>query len=158
MNKVLVTYFSASGETKKVAEMLANTINADIFEIKPKIPYTTEDLDWQNSQSRSSIEMENKSSRPEILEKLENMNQYNVVFVGFPIWWYREPSIIDTFIEQYDFTGKTIIPFATSGSSPIGNSGQNIQVLAPGVKVNTGKRFPTNLSSSELKSWASEWV
>lgn len=158
MNKVLVTYFSASGETKKVAEMLANTINADIFEIKPKIPYTTEDLDWQNSQSRSSIEMEDKSSRPEILEKLENMDQYNVIFVGFPIWWYREPSIIDTFIEQYDFTGKTIIPFATSGSSSIGDSGQNIQVLATGAKVCAGKRFQNNVSSSELKSWASEWV
>ena len=158
MNKVLVTYFSASGETKKVAEMLANTINADIFEIKPKIPYTAEDLDWQNSQSRSSIEMEDKSSRPEILEKLENMNRYNVVFVGFPIWWYREPSIIDTFIEQYDFTGKTIVPFATSGSSPIGDSEQNIQVLAPGAKVCAGKRFKTNVSVSELKSWASEWV
>ena len=158
MNKVLVTYFSASGETKKVAEMLAISINSDIFEIKPKIPYTTEDLDWQNSQSRSSIEMQDKSSRPEILEKLENMDQYNVVFVGFPIWWYREPSIIDTFIEQYDFTGKTIIPFATSGSSSIGDSGQNIQVLAKGAKVNTGKRFPTNVSASELKSWASEWV
>lgn len=158
MNKVLVTYFSASGQTKRVAEMLANTINADIFEIKPKIPYTTEDLDWQNSQSRSSIEMEDKSSRPEIFEKLENMDQYNVVFVGFPIWWYREPSIIDTFIEQYDFTGKTIVPFATSGSSSIGDSGQNIQVLSPGAKVCAGKRFQNNVSSSELKSWASEWV
>ena len=96
--------------------------------------------------------MEDKSSRPEILENLENMDQYNVVFVGFPIWWYREPSIIDTFIEQYDFTGKTIIPFATSGSSSIGDSGQNIQVLAKGAEVNTGKRFPTNVSTSELKS------
>ena len=96
--------------------------------------------------------MEDKSSRPEIFEKLENMDQYNVVFVGFPIWWYREPSIIDTFIEQYDFTGKTIVPFATSGSSSIGDSGQNIQVLSPGAKVCAGKRFQNNVSSSELKS------
>lgn len=157
MSKVLVAYFSASGVTTKMARKLADGIGADLFEIKPETPYTSEDLDWKNSESRSSLEMNDKNCRPAIAEKKENMDDYDVVFVGFPVWWYREPSIIDTFMEQYDFSGKTIVPFATSGMSPIGDSGKNMQSLASGAKVVSGKRFASSTSEGELKNWAKEW-
>ena len=143
--KVLVAYFSATGITEKLANTLAKATGGDIFEIKPEKPYTSEDLDWTNTQSRSSVEMKDKSSRPAISSKAENMPAYDVVFVGFPVWWYREPSIIDTFMESYDFSGKTVIPFATSGGSPIGNSGKNMQALAPDAKVFEGKCFSVTL-------------
>ena len=155
-NKILVAYFSATGNTKSVAETLASVINADLFEIVPEQPYTSEDLNWQNDKSRSSIEMADKSSRPKISSKIDNISQYKIVFVGSPIWWGREPSIMDTFIESYDFAGKTIIPFVTSGSSGIGDYGANLQSLAPGAKVLTGKRFSTGVSAQELKTWADE--
>lgn len=155
-NKVLVAYFSATGTTAGVAEKLANAINADLFEIKPEQPYTSEDLNWQNNQSRSSIEMGDKSSRPQIASKIEDISQYNIIFVGSPIWWGREPSIMDTFIESYDFAGKTVIPFVTSGSSGIGDYGVNLQALAPNAKILVGKRFPADVSSEELKNWADE--
>ncbi len=158
MNKKLVAYFSASGITAKIAKRLAEAIGADLFEIKPEIPYTDADLDWQNSKSRSSIEMNDRLARPVIASKVTDMSQYNVVFIGFPVWWYREPSIIDTFMESYDFSGKTIIPFATSGMSPIGDSGKNMQTLALNAKVVAGKRFSNDISSSELKKWADEWL
>ena len=154
----LVAYFSAGGVTAKVARKLADGTGADLFEIKPEIPYTADDLNWRNSKSRSSIEMEDRSSRPAIAEKLDNMADYDVVFVGFPVWWYREPSIIDTFIEQYDFTGKTVIPFATSGSSGIGDSGRNMQELAKGAVVVEGKRFSALVTENKLAAWAKEWV
>lgn len=155
-NKILVAYFSATGNTKAVASTLATAINADLFEIVPEQPYTSEDLNWQNNQSRTSIEMGDRSSRPAIAPKIEDISQYNIVFIGSPIWWGREPSIMDTFIESYDFTGKTIIPFVTSGSSDIGDYGANLQSLTPNVKVLTGKRFPNNVTSEELKTWADE--
>ena len=155
-NKILVAYFSATGTTAGVAEKLANSINADLFEIKPEQPYTSEDLNWQNDQSRSSIEMGDRNSRPQIASKIEDISQYNIVFVGSPIWWGREPSIMDTFIESYDFTGKTVIPFVTSGSSGIGDYGANLQALAPNAKVLTGKRFQSNVTEEELKTWANE--
>lgn len=158
MNKKLVAYFSASGITAKIAKRLAEAIGADLFEIKPEIPYTDADLDWQNSKSRSSIEMNDRLARPVIASKVTDMSQYNVVFIGFPVWWYREPSIIDTFMESYDFSGKTIVPFATSGVSPIGDSGKNMQTLALNAKVVAGKRFSNDISSSELKKWADEWL
>ena len=154
----LVAYFSAGGVTAKVARKLADGTGADLFEIKPEIPYTADDLNWRNSKSRSSIEMEDRSSRPAIAEKLDNMADYDVVFVGFPVWWYREPSIIDTFMEQYDFTGKTVIPFATSGSSGIGDSGRNMQELAKGAVVVEGKRFSALVTENKLAAWAKEWV
>jgi len=156
--KVLVAYFSATYTTAGVADKLARVTGGDLFEIRPEQPYTDADLDWRNRQSRSSIEMENRSSRPAIASKVENMSQYDVVFVGFPIWWYREPSIIDTFIESYDFSGKTIVPFATSGRSDIGDSGDNIQALAPQARVFRGKRFSENVSETDLKKWAAEWL
>ena len=157
-DKILVAYFSATGNTKTVAEKLASAINADLFEIVPEKPYTSEDLNWQNDQSRSSIEMGDKSSRPAIASKIDNISQYKIVFVGSPIWWGREPSIMDTFIESYDFADKTIIPFVTSGSSGIGDYGANLQSLAPKAKVLTGKRFPTNVTAEELKNWADEQI
>lgn len=154
--KILVAYFSATGNTKAVAEKLADATGADLFEITPEQLYTDEDLNWQNDQSRSSIEMASKYSRPAIASKIENIAQYNVVFVGFPIWWGREPSIIDTFVESYDFAGKIIVPFATSGTSGIGDSGANIQSLVPNAHVRGGERFPVDVSVSELKTWADE--
>lgn len=158
MAKALVAYFSASGVTGQVAERLATAIGADLFEIKPEVPYKSADLDWRNKRSRSSVEMGDPASRPAIASKVENMAAYDVIFVGFPIWWYREPSIIDTFIEAYDFAGKTVVPFATSGGSGIGNSGRNLQGLAPQAKVEPGERFATNVAAGELAAWAGRWL
>lgn len=156
--KALVAYFSATGTTRKLAERLSAAVQADIFEIKPEVPYTDADLDWQNKKSRSSVEMNDRQCRPAIAENMDNMSPYDVVFVGFPIWWYREPSIIDTFMEAYDFAGKTVVPFATSGMSQIGSSGKNMQALAPEADVAAGKRFPDSASEKELKEWAKEWM
>ncbi len=158
MSKTLVAYFSASGVTRSTAENLANGIGADIFEIVPEKPYTHADLDWQNSKSRSSVEMKDRNSRPAIASKAEDMDQYDVVFVGFPIWWYREPSIIDTFMESYDFSGKTVVPFATSGGSGLGEAPRNMQALAKGANVADGKRFSVTASEQELKAWAEEYI
>ena len=158
MSNVLVAYFSASGVTAKVAEKLAGAIEADLYEIKPEQEYTSADLNWQDKQSRSSVEMNDRNSRPAIGNAIENMDQYDVVFVGFPIWWYREPSIIDTFMEAYSFEGKTVIPFATSGGSGMGDSSKNMQELAPGAKVVEGKKFGSGVSEGELGEWAKGWV
>ncbi len=158
MAKALVAYFSASGVTKKLSENLAGAIGADLFEIVPETLYTDDDLNWRDKNSRSSVEMNDRSCRPVISSKVENMAQYDVVFIGFPVWWYREPSIIDTFAESYDFGGKTIVPFATSGTSGIGESGKNIGELAKDAHVFDGKRFKANASAEELKDWASEWL
>ena len=158
MSKTLVAYFSASGTTAKVAKKMAEAIGADLFEIKPETPYSGADLNWQNKNSRSSVEMNDRSSRPAIAVKVADMPQYDVVFVGFPVWWYREPSIIDTFMESYDFAGKTVIPFATSGGSGLGDSAVNMQKLAKGAKVVNGKRFSGSASAEELKAWAGQWA
>jgi flavodoxin len=158
MTKVLVAYFSASGVTAKVAGKLANAIGADLYEIAPEIPYTKADLNWMNKKSRSSVEMGDRSSRPAISTKVENMDQYDIVFVGFPIWWYREPSIIDTFIESYDFSGKTVIPFATSGGSGLGDSYKNMQALAPSATVKDGRKFSPSASEASLKEWAEQFI
>ena len=154
----IVVYFSATGTTRGVAERIANVTNADLFELIPAEPYSDADLDWNDKNSRTTIEMNDPSCRPAIASKVDNMAQYDVVFVGFPVWWYREPSIIDTFMESYDFTGKTVVPFATSGMSPIGDAGANMQALASGAKVAAGKRFPSGVSAAELEKWASAWV
>ena len=155
--KVLVAYFSASGVTAGVADKLSKAIGADLFEIKPAEPYTNADLDWTNKKSRSSVEMADKNSRPAIANKVADMSKYDVIFVGFPIWWYREPSIIDTFMESYDFSGKQVVPFATSGGSGMGNSGSIMQKLAPKAKVDSGKRFSSGVSESDLKTWAEKF-
>ncbi len=153
MSKSLVAFFSASGVTKRVSEKLANVLGAELFEIVPDEVYTPEDLDWQNKQSRSSVEMSDRASRPAISSKVDDISQYDVVFVGFPVWWYREPSIIDTFMEQYDFSGKTVVPFCTSGSSALGESVDNIQNLALGAKVVAGKRFAADVTEVELEKF-----
>ena len=156
MGKTLVAYFSASGVTEKLAKKLAEAIGAEFYEIKPEQIYTKADLNWMDKKSRSSVEMNDRSSRPAIATKVENMEQYEAVFVGFPVWWYREPSIIDTFMEAYDFAGKRVIPFCTSGGSGIGDSAKNLQELAPGAKVMEGKRFSTMTSEKQLKEWAKQ--
>lgn len=154
MSKTLVAYFSASGVTASVAEKLSKAIDADLYEIAPEVPYTKADLNWMNKNSRSSVEMKDRSSRPAIGTKVDDMSQYDTVFVGFPIWWYREPSIIDTFMEAYDFTGKTVIPFATSGGSRLGDTYKNLQSLAPGAKVIDGEKFSRRVSEEKLRAWA----
>ena len=158
MSKTLVAYFSASGITAKVAERLADAIGADLFEIIPEAAYTKDDLDWKNQKSRSSVEMNDPSCRPAIRSMVDDMAQYDYVFIGFPVWWYREPSIIDTFMESYDFSGKTVIPFATSGTSPIGEAGKNMQALAPGAKVLEGECLKRSISLDALQDWAKEWM
>lgn len=158
MTKVLVSYFSASGVTAKLAENLAKAIGADVFEIEPEEKYTDADLDWRNKTSRSSVEMSDRSSRPAIKTSVEDISKYDTIFVGFPIWWYREPSIIDTFLEAYDLSGKTLIPFATSGSSGLGESSDNFKALAPSAVIKDGKRFPSNASEADLKAWAEQFI
>ena len=137
--KVLVAYFSASGVTKGVAQQLAEVAGADLHEIKPEQPYTDADLDWRDKESRSSVEMKDKNSRPAITDKLENIADYDVVFVGFPIWWYTCPTIINTFMEAYDFKGKTVVPFATSGGSTIEKSCEDLKATYPDLTWKDGK-------------------
>ena len=156
--KKLVVYFSATGTTEKLAKSLAQAVGGDLFEIKPKEPYTAEDLDWTNKHSRSSVEMADLSSRPEIAENLDNMKDYDVIFVGFPIWWYIAPTIINTFLEQYDLTGKVIVPFATSGGSEMGKTNEKLADSCKGAKLVEGKRFKSNASVQELKAWAENLI
>lgn len=152
MSKKLVAYFSASGVTKAAAERLAKAVGADLFEIKPQAPYTHADLDWTNKKSRSSVEMSNPNSRPEIAEKISNMDGYDTVFIGFPIWWYVAPTIINTFVESYDFSGKTIVPFATSGGSGMGKTVELLKTLCPTANWEKGKML-NRVSEQELEIW-----
>ncbi|MCR4668786.1 MAG: flavodoxin [Clostridia bacterium] len=154
MSKVLVTFFSASGVTAKIAEELAKAEGADLFEIRPEALYTAADLDYMNKNSRSSLEMADLSCRPATVGRVENMEQYDVVFVGFPIWWGREPSVVDTFLEAYDFSGKTIVPFCTSGGSGIGKTAERIRsIVGDGVTVEEGRRIGGEISEEDLKIW-----
>ena len=153
MSHKLVAYFSASGVTAKVAETLAEAIGADIFEIEPKVPYTEADLNWMDKKARSTIEMSDPASRPEIAAKRDNMKDYDTIFVGFPIWWYVAPTIINTFLESYDLTGKTIIPFATSGGSDIGKTNERLTPSCKGAKLLNGKVFKHNVGHKELATW-----
>lgn len=154
MSRTLVAYFSASGVTAKLANTLAEAIGADLYEIQPAEPYTNADLDWTDKKSRSSIEMREKSFRPAIAGKVENMAQYDRIFIGFPIWWYVAPTIINTFLEQYDLTGKTVIPFATSGMSGMGNTNAELRNSCKGADLREGKRFDAGAKAAELKNWA----
>lgn len=129
--KKLVAYFSASGTTAETAKRLASAVGADIFEIRPAVPYTRADLDWTRSDSRSTVEMKDPHSRPEIASRCANMEEYDTVYIGFPIWWYVAPTIIDTFLESYDFSGKTVIPFATSGGSGMGKTVDVLKTVCP---------------------------
>ncbi len=153
MSKKLVAYFSASGTTKKAAERLAKAAGADLFEIKPKVPYSSADLNWMDKKSRSSVEMNDPSSRPEIAEKLHNMADYDTVFIGFPIWWYVAPHIINTFVESYDFDRKTLVPFATSGGSGMGRTVDELKKLCPGANWKAGKMM-NGVSDKALADWS----
>lgn len=154
MSRKLVAYFSASGVTAKVAEKLSEAIGADLYAIEPEVPYTKADLDWMDKKSRSTIEMNNPASRPAIAGKRDNMSDYDTVFVGFPIWWYVAPTIINTFLESYDLTGKTIIPFATSGGSDMGKTNEKLLPSCKGAKLLDGKVFKASVSGADLAKWA----
>lgn len=147
--KTLVAYFSAEGTTKRVAEAIAETLGADIFEIKPEIPYSSRDLNWMDKRSRSSVEMNDPSSRPAMKEDID-ISAYDNILLGFPIWWYVEPHIVDTFLEGHDFAGKTLIPFATSGGSGIEGAVEHIKSICPKADIQKGKR----LSLGATTSWA----
>ena len=154
MAKKLVAYFSASGVTAKVADMLADAIGADIHEIRPKVPYTKADLNWMNKKSRSSIEMNDKTIRPEIAESNVQIDDYDVIFLGFPIWWYVAPTIINTFLEKYDFSGKKIILFATSGGSKFGKTLEELKVsVSTDTEIVEGKLLNGRQSIASIKAW-----
>ena len=152
MSKILVAYFSVSGVTEKVAQELAKAEGADLFQICPETPYTKEDLDWTNKQSRSTLEMQDLNCRPAVCCQVQNMDEYDVVFVGFPIWWGREPSVVDTFLTSYDFKSKCIIPFCTSGGNDIGNTAERIRELTC-ANVDEGKRLGGTVSEEDIKLW-----
>lgn len=154
--KILVAYFSASGVTAKAAWKLSEAIGADLYEIKPEVPYSSADLNWMDKKSRSSVEMNDPSSRPAIADRLPDMEKYDVIFVGFPIWWYVAPTIINTFLESYDFSGKTIIPFATSGGSGLGRTNDKLKPSCPGAVMLDGKLLNGEVSEGTLKKWVEE--
>ena len=154
MSKKLVAYFSASGVTAKVADMLADAIGADIHEICPKVPYTKADLNWMNKKSRSSIEMNDKSLRPEIAESNVRIDDYDVIFLGFPIWWYVAPTIINTFLESYDFAGKKVILFATSGGSKFGKTVEELKISVPAsCEIIEGKLLNGKQTIPSIRTW-----
>ena len=155
--KALVAYFSAGGITASLAGRLAEAIHAPLYRIMPKEPYTQADLDWRNKQSRSTLEMLDKSCRPALADTEAPVNDADVIFVGYPVWWYREPSIIDSFLAAYDFTGRKIVLFATSGSSGIGGEAPERAAEITGTTVLGGKRFPADTPKEELKAWAEQY-
>ena len=154
MSRSLVAFFSASGVTKKLAAKLAEATGSDIFEIVPKTLYTKADLDWRDGNSRSSVEMKDPASRPEIAGTCAAVSEYDTIYVGFPIWWYVAPTIINTFLESCDLAGKTVIPFATSGGSGMGGTNERLQPSCPGAKLLEGRVFRSGVSAAELKKWA----
>lgn len=151
----LVAYFSASGTTAKPAKVLAKAADADLYEIKPAIPYTRADLNWMDKGSRSSVEMSDKHSRPALADTDAPIAGHDVIFLGFPIWWYVAPTIVNTFLESYDFTGKTIILFATSGGSGLGKSAVSLRASVPGARIVDGRLLNGRLNADELKTWVS---
>ena len=154
MSKKLVAYFSASGVTAKVADMLADAVGADIYEIRPEAPYTKADLNWMDKKSRSTIEMNDKSRRPALADKDAKVEQYDTIFLGFPIWWYRGPSIINTFLESYDFAGKKIILFATSGGSKFGKTVEELKVSVPdSCEIIEGKLLNGKQTIPAIRDW-----
>ena len=153
MSKKLVAYFSAQGSTAKLAKALAAAAGAELYEIKPAVPYERRDLNWMDKKSRTTLEMQDPDCRPELADADAPVGEADVIFLGFPIWWYREPSIIDSFLDAYDFTGKTVVPFFTSGGSELGEGQGRIEKLAKGAKVLEGRRFRARASKSELKNW-----
>ena len=157
MSKELVAYFSASGTTARVAKNLAAAAGADIYEIKPAVPYSRADLNWMDKQSRSSVEMRDKNSRPALADTDANIAAYDTIFIGFPIWWYIAPTIINTFLEAYDFSGKKIVLFATSGGSGFGKAVQSLQPSAPNAQIIAGEIFNGNPNEKKLKAFADKY-
>ena len=153
MSKALVAYFSASGSTSRLAQSLAAAANAALYEIRPAVPYQRGDLNWMDKKARSTVEMADPSCRPEMADADAPVAEADVIYLGFPIWWYREPAIIDTFLEAYDFSGKTVVPFFTSGGSPLGEGQSRIEALAKGAKVLRGRRFSARAGEKELRDW-----
>lgn len=153
--KTLVAFFSASGVTRRAAEKLAAAAGGDLYEIRPAVPYTRADLNWQDKRSRSSLEMADPASRPELADTDASVAGYDRIFLGFPIWWYTAPRIIRSFLESYDFSGKTIILFATSGGSGLGKTAKELASSCPGAKIVEGKLLNGRLSEKELKEWVS---
>ena len=153
MSKTLIAYFSAQGSTAKLAKTLAAAAGAELYEIKPAVPYERRDLNWMDKKSRTTLEMQDKSCRPALADTVAPMAESDTIFLGFPIWWYREPSIIDSFLEAYDWADKTVVPFFTSGGSDLGEGQDRIETLAKGAKVLRGRRFSARASETELKKW-----
>ncbi len=151
--KTLVAYFSATGSTAKLAETLASAADAELYEIRPAVPYERRDLNWMDKKSRTTLEMADPNCRPALADRDAPVAEAERIFLGFPIWWYREPSIIDTFLEAYDFSGKTLVPFFTSGGSQLGEGQARIEQLAAGAKVLSGRRFKARTDEKELKDW-----
>ena len=150
----LVAYFSATGTTARAAKALANAVGGELYEIRPAVPYTSADLNWMDKSSRSSVEMKDTRSRPALADTDAPVAQYDVIFLGFPVWWYVAPTILNTFLEADDFTGKTIVLFATSGGSGLGKSAAGLQASAPGAQIVDGRMFNGKLNEAELKAWA----
>ncbi|WP_295362874.1 flavodoxin [uncultured Pseudoramibacter sp.] len=153
MNKGITVFFSASGITKKVAEKVAKVTGTGLYEIVPEVPYSKADLNWNDKRSRSSRETDDPAARPAIQDSPVDLSAYDVIYLGFPIWWYREPKIIDTFLESEDLEGKTLIPFVTSGSSPIGDTVTYLKQIAPKADIREGKRFTGSVTEDELHRW-----
>ncbi|WP_191396296.1 flavodoxin [Flavonifractor sp. An306] len=150
----LVAYFSATGTTAKAAKALANAVGGALYEIKPAVPYTSADLNWMDKSSRSSVEMKDAHSRPALADTGAPVSGHDVIFLGFPVWWYVAPTILNTFLEAYDFTGKTIVLFATSGGSGLGKSADGLRPSAPGAKIMDGRMLNGHLNEAELSAWA----
>ncbi len=154
MSKTLVTYFSATGTTEKTAKKLADAIGADLYEIRPAVPYTAADLDWQNARSRSTVEMKDPASRPTLADKDAPVAAHDTVFVGFPIWWYVAPTVINSFLESYDFAGKTVVLFATSGGSGLGKTAAALRdSLSRDTRLVEGKVLSARQSEADLAAW-----
>lgn len=149
----LIAYFSATGTTAKAANVLAKAVGGELYEIKPAVPYTSADLNWMDKGSRSSVEMKDPNSRPALADTDAPVAEHDVIFLGFPVWWYVAPTILNTFLESYDFSGKTIILFATSGGSGLGKSADRLRLSAPGAKIVDGRMMGGRLNEAELKAW-----
>ena len=158
MKEKIVAYFSASGSTARLAKTLASAADAELYEIRPAVPYERRDLNWMDKKSRSTVEMQDPDCRPALADTDAPVAAADTIFVGFPIWWYREPSIIDSFLDAYDWSGKTVVPFCTSGGSDLGEGQTRIEELAKGAKVLRGRRFSARASESELKKWLATLV
>lgn len=154
MGKTLTIYFSAGGTTKRAAERLAAAIGSELYEIRPAVPYTRADLDWQDARSRSSVEMDDPASRPAFIDDGFDAAPYERIFLGFPIWWYTAPRIVQSFLESRDFSGKTIVLFATSGSSGLGRTAADLAPSCPGAVIKDGRMFRGSISEAELRRWA----